>query len=173
MKKVILALYLVVQTTTLFAQEEQPAAPPSYDCSMVAAHQQFDFWLGDWEVRIADGRRAGSNTVTSVNGGCLLKEEWTNMQGSTGSSLNYYNSLSDKWTQNWVDAQTIINLSGGLENSSMVLTGTIYYQMAKREAELRGTWTPLEDGRVRQFFEEKDAEGNWQIWFEGFYSPVK
>ena len=30
----------------------------------------------------------------------------------------------------------------------------------------------LEDGRVRQFFEEARAPDQWQTWFEGFYSRV-
>jgi hypothetical protein len=34
-------------------------------------------------------------------------------------------------------------------------------------------WTPLADGRVRQFFEQSDDDGtNWTPWFEGFYSRV-
>jgi hypothetical protein len=35
----------------------------------------------------------------------------------------------------------------------------------------RGRWTPIADGRVRQFFEEQQ-ENEWQRWFEGFYSKV-
>jgi hypothetical protein len=52
----------------------------------------------------------------------------------------------------------------------MEMEGTIYYLAAQRSAAFRGRWTPLEDGRVRQFFEEKDQEGNWQVWFDGFYT---
>jgi hypothetical protein len=33
-------------------------------------------------------------------------------------------------------------------------------------------WTPMMDGRVRQFFEEQDATGKWQVWFDGYYSRV-
>ena len=116
--------------------------------------------------------KAGTNSISAANSGCVLKEEWRNIQGFSGSSLNYYNVVSGKWVQNWVDSQTVIDISGGLEGDSMVMTGTIYYHGTKREAAFRGTWTPLGDGRVRQFFEEKDAEGNWQTWFEGFYSRV-
>lgn len=34
-------------------------------------------------------------------------------------------------------------------------------------------WKLLEDGRVRQFFEEQDEQGEWQVWFEGFYSRTQ
>jgi hypothetical protein len=28
-----------------------------------AEHRQFDFWLGDWQVRTAGGKPAGANTI--------------------------------------------------------------------------------------------------------------
>lgn len=34
----------------------------------------------------------------------------------------------------------------------------------------RGRWSRLDDGRIRQFFEEKGEDGAWNAWFEGFYS---
>jgi hypothetical protein len=35
----------------------------------------------------------------------------------------------------------------------------------------RGLWTPLPDGRVRQFFEQSNDGGEtWVPWFEGFYT---
>jgi hypothetical protein len=52
----------------------------------------------------------------------------------------------------------------------MVLSGTVYYLDSREERLFRGRWTPLADGRVRQFFEEQDTSGAWQPWFEGFYS---
>ncbi len=56
----------------------------------------------------------------------------------------------------------------------MVLRGKIYYINQSLEADFRGTWTPLEDGRVRQFFEQSvDGGENWSPWFEGFYSRVE
>ena len=35
----------------------------------------------------------------------------------------------------------------------------------------RGTWTPLADGRVRQFFEQSTDGVEWTPWFDGYYSP--
>ena len=53
---------------------------------------------------------------------------------------------------------------------AMLLVGTIRYLNAGTQHPFRGRWTPLDDGRVRQFFEQQDDEGQWQTWFEGFYS---
>ena len=144
-----------------------------FDCNNSPPHRQFDFWLGDWEVRDAEGKLGGHNRITAEQKGCVLQEQWRSQRGGTGQSLNYYDPQSGKWRQLWLDAgASIIDISGGLENGSMVLEGSIYYLGAKTEKPFRGTWTLLEDGRVRQFFQEKDAEDKWQTWFEGFYSRV-
>lgn len=154
-----------------------PAAgqqPRAYDCETTAAHRQFDFWLGRWEVRDETGETIyGQNRISKREKGCLLLEEYTTDKGFSGSSINYYNPSDGKWHQHWVDnGSSIIQTSGGIEKGSMVMSGTIYYLAGKREAKFRGRWTPLEDGRVRQFFEEEDAQGNWQTWFDGYYRKL-
>ena len=53
----------------------------------------------------------------------------------------------------------------------MALEGTVTYHAGGAQNPFRATWTPLEDGRVRQFFEEY-REGEWHVWFEGFYTKV-
>jgi len=35
---------------------------------------------------------------------------------------------------------------------------------------IRGTWTRLADGRVRQLFEQsRDRGETWYVWFDGYY----
>ena len=135
-------------------------------------YRDFDFWLGEWVVELANGNIAGRNHIVAQHGGCLLSESWTSARGGTGSSMNYYDASTEQWRQLWVSPGAIIDISGGLEEgygSSMVLTGTIYYEAQNVRVPFRGRWTPLDDGRVRQFFEEAREPGNWQPWFEGFY----
>ncbi len=151
-----------------------PAAaqqPKPYDCESTAPHRQFDFWLGSWEVVDEKGEQHyGKNRISKRENGCLLLEEYTTGKGFSGSSINYFNPSDGQWHQHWVDNGTsIIHTSGGIEAGSMVMRGTIYYLAADRTADFRGKWTPLADGRVRQFFEEKDDRGKWQVWFDGYY----
>ena len=142
-----------------------------FDCNNSPPHRQFDFWLGEWEVRDGAGKLGGHNRITAEQNGCVVEEQWRSLKGGTGQSLNYYSPQSGKWHQLWLDAgASIIDISGGLDGGSMVLEGSIYYLASQAEKPFRGTWTLLEDGRVRQFFQEQDASGNWQTWFEGFYS---
>jgi len=64
-----------------------------------------------------------------------------------------------------------IDFTGGLDESgAMVLNGKINYYKPGKSFPFRGTWTPNEDGSVRQFFEQFDTEKDqWIVWFDGVY----
>jgi hypothetical protein len=147
------------------------AQPRPHDCQASAAHRQFDFWIGQWEVHDGKGTLAGNNSIQAVQKGCALREQWTSVSGGGGESLNYYDPGTGQWRQLWLDAgYSIIDIAGGLDDAgSMVLQGRIYYLGSGKEHPFRGSWTPLDDGRVRQFFQQQDGDGAWQTWFEGFY----
>ncbi|MEH6635467.1 MAG: hypothetical protein V7700_08100 [Halioglobus sp.] len=159
-----MALIVFVSVSSAHAQQ------PPFDCSGSSAHRQFDFWIGGWVVSDAQGTVQGANSIQLIQNGCALQEQWRGIKGSSGESINYYHPGENKWHQLWVDGGTsILDISGGLEKGSMVLRGSIYYLASGNSKSFRGTWTPLPDDRVRQFFEEQDEAGLWQTWFEGFY----
>lgn len=155
-----LVLLLVTAIAPGFAVAAACDAPP---------YRAFDFWVGEWEVTAADGRMAGRNVITREQDGCLLVERWQGVQDSSGMSMNFYDPVEKVWRQVWVSPDVEIDIAGGMKNGSMVLEGAIVYLENGRLRPFRGTWTPLDDGRVRQFFEERDDEGEWAPWFEGFY----
>lgn len=145
---------------------------PTFPCQDDERFAEFDFWVGEWDVHIADGTYAGSNSITSPQRGCVLFENWKGASGSTGLSVNFLDHESGEWVQIWNDASgSQINIRGGLTDEGMLLVGTIHYISSNSTVPFRGLWTPLPDGRVRQFFEQYDA-GNetWAPWFEGFYT---
>ena len=163
-----LFLLLALIGTSLSAQA-QPRPP--FDCSNSPPHRAFDFWLGEWSVADTSGEAQGQNTIRAIQNDCALEEQWTSVRGGTGQSVNYYHPGRGQWHQLWTDGgASIIDIRGGLEEGSMVMVGTIYYLAESIEKEFRGRWTPLEDGRVRQFFEERDETGEWKTWFEGYYT---
>ena len=170
MCRVIVGMCSLVLAVAAWGQESQPPANP-LPCQEVAAAGDFDFWLGSWEVTTADGTVAGTNRISKEDGGCLVLERWTSSAGGTGTSVNFFNPESNQWRQVWVGSGgSLIDIVGGLRDGSMTLTGTIVYVGRRESFPFRGTWTPLEDGRVRQFFEQFDADrDSWQPWFEGFY----
>jgi hypothetical protein len=136
------------------------------------AHRGFDFWLGTWEVRLADGSLAGRNVIEVAEQGCLLTERWRSAQGGTGFSMNFYDPLRDRWRQVWVSPGILIDIEGqglpGIPPGRMALEGTITYTLVPEQRPFRGTWTLESDGVVRQHFEEQ-REGVWSTWFDGFY----
>src|SRR4030095_7108901 len=96
------------------------AAPPP--CS-TPEHRQFDFWLGEWEVREA-GKVAGINRITPIVGGCARREKWTGASGTTGTSLNMYDAVRKRWHQTWVDDKgNVLLLDGEWKGGRMGLGG--------------------------------------------------
>ena len=133
-------------------------------------YRQFHFWLGDWEVRTTDGVLAGTNSIRSAEGGCLVHENWQSANGGTGQSFNFYNPDTQIWRQVWVSPGTIIDYSGGLVEGAMVLEGTITYHQNGQSFPFRGAWIPQENGEVKQKLEQWNPETkSWDDWFTGIY----
>jgi hypothetical protein len=160
---------VLAQSTTDSAAGGQSAASP---CETDARFREFDFWVGDWDVRDGEGTLQGENSITRQEKGCVLVERWQGVQGSTGMSINYLDKITGEWVQIWHAAGGYqIDIRGGLTDDGMLLRGTIHYIGTGQTAPFRGLWTPMPDGRVRQFFEQSNDDGaTWQPWFEGFYS---
>lgn len=150
------------------AAAQQPGVSP---CG-AAEHRQFDFWLGDWEVRTEDGQPAGTNRITKEFGDCVLREEWTGAGGVRGESLSLYDAATGRWHQTWVDHRgRLLLLDGGIDaRGRMVLTG-------ERPRPQGGTalneiaWEPREDGTVVQVWSvSEDAGASWHELFRGIYA---
>ena len=160
-------VWLALTPLVAAAQDALPAAgAPCAD----AVHRQFDFWIGEWEVRAADGTLLGHNSITSIHGGCALAERWRGASGGTGSSLNAYDASADRWRQMWIGSDgTLLELEGRLEPDGIVLTGST--RRADGRAVLhRITWTPVAGRAVRQLWEVSLDEGrSWRSSFDGTY----
>lgn len=134
-------------------------------------YRQFDFWLGDWTVRDADGAVIGRNEIRTMAGGCGLLEHWRGAGGGSGMSLNAFDPVLGRWTQRWVGAGVVLWLEGALVDGAMVLSGPTPRPTPQGPLLDRITWTPLADGRVRQAWEvSPDGGQTWQPYFDGYYS---
>ncbi len=144
----------------------------AYPCKHRDKFSEFDFWLGEWDVHTANGSYAGKNRIEKVQAGCVLVENWVSVTGVPGMSMNYFDISSNEWVQVWSGAGgTQIVIRGGLSDEGLLLEGQINYVANGTSAPFRGLWTPLPDGRVRQFFEQSSDGGEtWAPWFEGFYT---
>lgn len=127
--------------------------PPAADAAdakhapcATAAHRQFDFWLGAWNLVVPSGI-AGPNDVT--RDGCVLLEHFREATGTVGRSVTFYRERDGTWYQAYVDSRgNRIDLRGGLEGSRIVM----------RAAGGAGAlWEPLDADNVR--FQQFDASG--------------
>ena len=147
-------------------------AKVAYPCENDEEFRAFDFWVGDWVVHGPAGDVAGSNTIEQAQRGCVLIENWTSASGGTGMSINYLDRVSGEWVQVWnAEGGSQIHIRGGMTNEGMRLVGTLHSVANGTTVPFRGLWTLLDDGRVRQFFEQStDGGDTWTPWFEGFYT---
>src|SRR5215467_14348795 len=144
------ALAAVSVAMAMAVSSPPPAASPTKPCTS-SEHRQFDFWLGDWNVKdTATGQAAGHNLVTLEQGSCVLQEHWRGTDGSSGTSFNIYYAGDKKWHQTWVDSNgLLLRLDGGLIDGKMVLSGKRVNRAGKFVVD-RITWTPEPNGDVRQ-----------------------
>src|SRR4051812_44886207 len=84
-------------------------------------YREFDFWLGEWDVRNAAGQLLGRNRITKRHGGCVVVEEWEGASGGSGSSFNTYDQQTRQWHQFWVDATRTTWVSSGIEGMPATL----------------------------------------------------
>jgi len=133
--------------------------------------RQFDFWLGEWDVTGPDGTVYGTNSITRDMNGCMLVERWQSASGGTGTSINFFDPTIDGWRQVWVNpAGGNIMCEGGIEDGAMVLRGRNTARDGTSERYIM-TFTPLDDGRVRQFVQQSKDDGEtWYTWFDGYYA---
>lgn len=133
-------------------------------------YRAFDFWIGDWDVFDSGGNRAGENTITVEEGGCLLVERWRGAAGTTGQSYNFYDPARKQWRQLWVAPAATIDYAGGIDGAgAMVLEGEIAYRNGTAFP-FRGTWTLEKGGDVVQHFQQYNPETDeWDDWFVGRY----
>jgi len=151
-------LLLVFVSNTIFAACES------------SQHRAFDFWLGKWQVSSATSKQPSHNTITKINNGCGLLEEYTTATGYQGKSLNIFDEQTQQWHQTWIDnSGYLLMLSGGIKDNTMVMTGET---RNKNGAAVLNeiTWTPLKNGDVRQHWQTSINKGKtWKTVFNGLY----
>ena len=153
------------------------AAPaPTFGCpTSLQEYHQFDFWIGDWEVRNPQGAIAGHSHIEAVSDGCGVSERWTGASGSTGVSYNAWDPEAKRWYQFWIGnaPNGVLSLEGGIVHREMVLQGSRLNAKTGKPQKQRITWTPNADGSVRQHWETSDDDGKtWANAFDGIYRKV-
>jgi len=158
--------------TVAGAANAQSASAPARPCQG-PEHRQFDFWVGQWDVFVPSGKKAGENRIEVIADGCALLEQWSGSGAVTGKSLSIYDAADKRWHQTWVDnGGTLLMLAGGLIDGSIVMsTAPLSDATGSATNDVqRVTWTPAADGSVRQLWESSTDRGKtWTVLFDGRY----
>lgn len=133
-------------------------------CESNPKYNEFDFWIGNWEVYGKNGL-AGHSKITKILDNCIVLEEWTSataQQGLlfSGKSYNTYNAATEQWQQTWVDnaGGTTEYLTGKFENNAMQFLSRPFKN--KNGISIRRlTFYKLDNGFVRQFGEISNDDG--------------
>jgi hypothetical protein len=157
-----------------FADVLAHAARLAAPCSVLPQYGQFNFWVGEWEVRTPQGQLAGTNSVQRIDNDCVIFENWTGAGGGTGKSINFYDAAAGKWRQVWVGGTGfVLDLAGEYKDGAMRYEGkTAGSSGVVTHHKL--TFFNLGPDKVRQLWEQSTDDGkNWYVAFDGMYIRKK
>lgn len=140
--------------------------------SITPEQKQLDFWIGTWDVYVRNGKKIGENKLESMEMGRVIRESWTDATGGTGQSINFYNPVTKKMKQVWVDPTgNVLEMEGVFERGALRFEGTMT-PIAGPASKHKTTLTPLPDGRVRQFIQtSSDGGQTFVAGFDAIYVP--
>lgn len=158
MKKILYLLVAVLASASASGQSKCVC------CS--APYNQFDFWVGNWNVYDTAGNKVGENEVLKLESGCLITEHWQGTRGGTGRSSNYFDPSDSTWNQLWISSTgNILKLKGHGGSDRMTLAGPL-----KDGVSDRITWSRNPDGSVTQLWDRIDGHGKViSVLFNGRY----
>jgi len=142
-------------------------------CKASPEFRQFDFWIGEWDVKNQQGVPSGSSSIQLILGQCIIFENWAGGSGTNGKSFNIFDTNDKKWHQTWVDDKgTFTHYIGGLINGEMVVTADTIVSGKPTLAKM--TFTKMPNGDVRQHGENStDGGKTWTTSFDLIYSRRK
>ncbi|HET9481013.1 MAG TPA: tetratricopeptide repeat protein [Candidatus Polarisedimenticolia bacterium] len=147
----------------------------AFPCRTRSEARQFDFWIGEWEVRNPAGQLAGDSSIQLILGDCVILENWTGRGGMSGKSINVYNGTLGYWQQTWVnDKGNVTEFRDGKYEE-----GRMQFLADVREADgsqgrRRLTFFNLGPDRVRQFSEQsRDGGRTWAVEYDLTYVRKK
>ena len=103
MRAIVCLVFVLVIGVVAKHTSAQTAATGA--CNSRAELQQFDFWIGEWDVKrtgAEDGASVGSSRIERLVDGCVIFENWES-QGFSGKSWNFFDRGTGKWRQIWID----------------------------------------------------------------------
>jgi hypothetical protein len=167
------AAFLSFKSDPMYVSAYEKLKQNTYPCLYSKEARQFDFWVGDWDVKSTTGQSAGKSKIEKMLGECVIFENWTSALPNiyAGKSINLYNSVTKKWMQTWVDDKggLLEFINGEYKDNQMMF---VTLPDAKNQV-TRLTFFNLNPNLVRQVFEVTTDNGaTWKTTTDLFYNRV-
>jgi len=149
MKTPNLVALAMLAAVTISMQVTTPAAAAEQD----SRADQFDFWLGDWELT-SQGKPTGTNRITREYDGAVIIEHFSGTPHIklNGMSVSVFKAKTGKWHQTWVDNQGgYLDFVGEFGDGKMILS---------RRANVRGK--DILQRMVWHNIQEDSLDWNWE-----------
>jgi tetratricopeptide (TPR) repeat protein len=158
-----------------FAKLIEAADKKARPCEFDSHYQEFDFWIGEWDVHPANNPAlAGTSVIEKILGSCVILENWTGSGGGSGKSFNVYDATTQKWEQIWVDAfGTLTKYSGGIKDGVMDYYADSIAPNGK-PVKMHLQFFKLGPDSVRQFNQlSSDGGATWTVGYDFIYTRKK
>lgn len=125
---------------------------------------QFDFWLGEWNVTWGEDGK-GINRIERILGGKIIQENFSAPEFQ-GVSVSAYDLERNLWCQTWVDSNgAYLDFTGKFADGKMILA---------RDAIVRGetckqrmVWYNIQDNTLEWNWERSDDGGKiWRVLWQ-------
>jgi len=142
-------------------------------CMNIPEYRQFDFWVGEWDVLNPAGQQLGVNKIVLLQDGCIVEENWTSASGGTGQSFNFYNPVTKKWHQSYMDGfGNNWMMDGEFKDNALYFEGAVFTPNSKTLVKV--TFTNMGPDKLRQYIESSTDNGQtWTPSFDGRYVRKK
>jgi hypothetical protein len=132
---------------------------------------QFDFWLGEWNVIWGEDGK-GTNRIERILDGKIIQENFSTPD-LHGMSISSYDPDRGLWCQTWVDSNgTYLDFTGRFEDGSMILSrdAIVKGQACKQ----RMVWYDIRENQLEWNWERSDDNGkSWRVLWHIHYTRKK
>jgi hypothetical protein len=129
---------------------------------------QFNFWIGDWDLTWGDGEE-GKNSIAKIMNGKIIQENFTSPTFN-GMSVSAYDPERKVWCQTWVDDNgSYLDFTGGFEENTMILSRNAVIKGVP--CKQRMVWFNIHVDHFDWKWERSDDEG--QTWNTLWYIHYK
>lgn len=140
----------------------------------IQPENQFDFWLGQWEVRWNDDGR-GTNRIERILDGKIIQENFIGDSPSElrGLSFSAYDPERKIWCQTWVDnSGSYLDFTGTFEDGKMLLSRDAIVR--GEECKQRMVWYNIRPDQLDWNWERSDDDGlTWRVLWKIKYVRKK